>query len=86
VIGVLIALQVNNLNQNNINEKMIFERIRQIVTKTAEANGATAILELSYSGHDPITINNEVLLATMQRSFQSLLVNPIYSHTTKNIL
>ncbi len=49
---------------------MTFERIRQIVTKTAEANGPPAILELPYSGHDPITINNEALLSTMQPSFQ----------------
>ncbi|MGJ3236883.1 amidohydrolase [Marivirga sp.] len=46
-------------------EKLIFERIRQIVTKTAEANGAEAIIELPYSSHYPVTFNNVELTAKM---------------------
>lgn len=51
-------------------EKLIFERIRQIVTKTAEANGAEAIVELPYSGHVPVTFNNIELTAKMLPSLQ----------------
>lgn len=39
-------------------ETMMYDRIRQIVTKTAEANGATADIELPYSIHYPVTFNN----------------------------
>lgn len=53
-------------------EKLIFERIRQIATKTAEANGAKAIVELPYSSHYPVTFNNieltEKMLPTLKKS------------------
>lgn len=51
-------------------EKLIFERIRQIATKTAEANGAEAIVELPYSGYRPVTFNNIKLTAKMLPSLQ----------------
>jgi len=51
-------------------EKLIFERIRQIATKTAEANGAEAIVELPYSSHYPVTFNNIELTAKMLPSLQ----------------
>lgn len=51
-------------------EKLIFERIRQIATKTAEANGAEAIVELPYSGYRPVTFNNIELTAKMLPSLQ----------------
>ena len=51
-------------------EKLIFERIRQIATKTAEANGAEAIVELPYSSHYPVTFNNLELTAKMLPSLQ----------------
>ena len=51
-------------------QKLIFERIRQIATKTAEANGAEAIVELPYSAHYPITSNNEALTDKMLPSLQ----------------
>ena len=51
-------------------EKLIFERIRQIATKTAEANGAEAIVELPYSSHYPVTFNNLDLTAKMLPSLQ----------------
>jgi len=51
-------------------EKLIFERIRQIATKTAEANGAEAIVELPYSSHYPVTFNNLELTAKMLPSLK----------------
>ncbi|MDB9893308.1 amidohydrolase [Flavobacteriaceae bacterium] len=51
-------------------EKLVFERIRQIVTKTAEANGTEATLELPYSSHYPVTFNNIALTAKMLPSLQ----------------
>ncbi len=63
MLGTVRTLSVSD-------EQMIFERIHQIVTKTAEANNATAIVELPYSSHNPITINDEALLSMMQPSIQ----------------
>ncbi len=51
-------------------EKLVFERIRHIATKTAEANGAEAIVELPYSSHYPVTFNNIALTAKMLPSLQ----------------
>ena len=51
-------------------ETMVFNRIRQIAEKTAEAAGATAIVELPYSVHYPVTINNVALTAAMLPSLQ----------------
>jgi len=51
-------------------EKLVFDRIRQIVTKTAEANGTEAILELPYSSHYPVTFNNIALTAKILPSLQ----------------
>jgi len=53
-------------------EKLIFERIRQIATKTAELNNAEAIVELPYSAHYPITFNHieltNKMLPTLKKS------------------
>lgn len=51
-------------------ENMVFSRIRQIAEKTAEAAGASAVVELPYSSHYPVTFNNEALTATMLPSLQ----------------
>lgn len=51
-------------------EKFVFERIRQVVEKTAEAAGTTAILELPYASHYPVTFNNEALTAAMLPTLQ----------------
>ncbi len=51
-------------------EAMVFARIRQVVEKTAEAAGATAILELPYSAHYPVTKNDERLTTAMLPSLQ----------------
>ena len=59
---------VRTLSQSD--EELIFERIRQIVTKTAEANGAEATVELPYSSHYPVTFNNIDLTAKMLPSLK----------------
>jgi amidohydrolase len=51
-------------------ETMVFNRIRQIAEKTAEAAGATAVVELPYSSHYPVTFNNLELTAVMLPSLQ----------------
>ena len=51
-------------------EEFQISRIKTIVTKTAEAAGATATVEAPYSSHYPVTVNNEALTATMLPSLQ----------------
>lgn len=51
-------------------EKMIFARIRQVVEKTAEAAGAIASLELPYSSHYPVTVNDAALTELMLPSLK----------------
>lgn len=55
---------------SDTDEKLVFDRIRQIATKTAEANGAEAIVELPYSSLYPVTFNNLELTAKMLPSLQ----------------
>ncbi len=54
----------------NADETMVFQRIRQVVEKTAESAGATAIVELPYSSHYPVTFNHVALTNSMLPSFQ----------------
>lgn len=51
-------------------ESMVFSRIHQIAEKTAEAAGATALVELPYSIHYPVTFNNVALTEAMLPSLQ----------------
>ena len=51
-------------------EQMMAERIKQIVTKTAESNGATAEVEIPYGQHYPVTYNDSALTAKMLPSLQ----------------
>jgi amidohydrolase len=51
-------------------EAMQIERIKTIVTKTAEAAGTTATVEAPYASHYPVTYNNETLTAQMLPSFR----------------
>ncbi len=55
---------------SDADEKLIKERINTIVTKTAEAAGATAIVELPYSARYPVTFNDVALTARMLPSLQ----------------
>jgi amidohydrolase len=53
-------------------EKLLIERVKQVVTKTAEAAGATAEAKIPNSSHYPITFNDialtEKMLPTLHKS------------------
>jgi amidohydrolase len=51
-------------------ETMIYDKIRLIATKTAEANGAVATVELPYKIYNPITFNNVALTNKMLSSLR----------------
>lgn len=51
-------------------EKMMIERVRQIITKTAEANGATAEIALPWTSHYPVTFNDVALTERMLPSLR----------------
>ncbi|MCK9413209.1 MAG: amidohydrolase [Prolixibacteraceae bacterium] len=51
-------------------ETLIFSRVKQIVEKTAEAAGATALVEIPYSSHYPATFNKVALTSAMLPSLQ----------------
>ena len=55
---------------SNADQELVFDRIRQITEKTAEAAGATATLELPYSTNYPVTFNNVELTTAMLPSLQ----------------
>jgi amidohydrolase len=56
---------------NDADEKMVIDRVRTIVTKTAEAAGATAEVIIPYEHHYPITYNNPALVAQMLPTLQA---------------
>lgn len=56
---------------NNDDEKMIVERVKTIVTKTAEAAGATAEIIIPFEHHYPITYNDPKLVAQMLPTLQA---------------
>ncbi|MBA3673897.1 MAG: amidohydrolase [Chitinophagaceae bacterium] len=64
MLGTIRALSAED-------EKMLIERIRQIVTKTAEANGATADVKIPYSSHYPVTFNDVALTEKMLPSLRA---------------
>jgi amidohydrolase len=51
-------------------ERLIIERVRTVVTKTAESAGATAEVTIPYSSHYPVTYNDPALTAKMLPSLQ----------------
>ncbi|MBS1486854.1 MAG: amidohydrolase [Bacteroidetes bacterium] len=51
-------------------EKLVIKRINDIATKTAEAAGATAVVQIPYSSHYPVTFNNIALTQKMLPSLQ----------------
>ena len=55
---------------SDYDENLMKERITAIVTKTAEAAGTTAVVELPYSAHYPVTFNNVALTEKMLPSLQ----------------
>ncbi len=54
----------------NADETLVFDRVKQIAEKTAEAAGATALVELPYSYQYPVTFNNVALTNAMLPSMQ----------------
>ncbi|RZK49582.1 MAG: amidohydrolase [Pedobacter sp.] len=52
-------------------EKLFIERIKAIATKTAEAAGAKAEVQIPYSSHYPVTFNDITLTAKMLLSLQN---------------
>ena len=63
MLGTIRALSVED-------EKLLVSRVEQIATKTAEAYGATAEVEIPYSSHYPVTFNDEALTGRMLPSLQ----------------
>jgi len=53
-------------------EKLIIDRVKQVVTKTAESAGAVAEIKIPYSSHYPVTYNNPELVAKMLPTLQSV--------------
>ncbi len=51
-------------------EKMLVERVKQVVTKTAEAAGATAEILIPYSARYPVTYNDPGLTSKMLPSLE----------------
>ena len=70
----IIPAQVEMLGDvrtfSNEDETFIYSRIKQIAEKTAEAAGATAVVELPYESHYPVTFNNVELTKSMLPSLQ----------------
>ena len=70
----IIPAQVEMLGDvrsfSNEDETLIYSRIKQIAEKTAEAAGATAVVELPYESHYPVTFNNVALTKSMLPSLQ----------------
>ncbi len=68
---------------SNADEKLVHSRIKQIAEKTAEAAGATAVVELPYHHYYPVTFNNIDLTNAMLPSFEktvgkeNVLLSPV---------
>ena len=58
MVGTLRAL-------SNEDEQLLIKRVKEIVTKIAEANGAEADVKIPYSVHYPVTYNDPELTAKM---------------------
>lgn len=65
MLGTIRALSLED-------EKLLIERIKTIATKTAESNGAEALVKIPYSVHYPVTYNDpaltEKMLPTLQKT------------------
>jgi len=59
---------IRTLGKND--EKMVIDRIRTIITKTAEANGAIAEIDIPYESRYPVTFNDVALTSMMLPSLQ----------------
>lgn len=63
MLGTLRAL-------SDADEKLVIDRVKSIITNTAEALGAEAVIELPYSIRYPVTFNDSTLTAAMLPSLQ----------------
>ncbi len=63
MLGTIRALSATD-------EKLLIDRVKQVVTKTAESAGATADVQLPYTTHYPVTFNDVALTNTMLPSLQ----------------
>jgi amidohydrolase len=63
-------------------EKMLVDRVRQVISKTAESAGATAEIIIPYTSHYPVTYNDvaltEKMLPSLQKTagMQNVLLRP----------
>lgn len=69
---------------SNEDETLIYNRIKQVAEHTAKAAGASALVEIPYSVHYPVTYNNVELTKTILPSLQTsagsenvMLISPI---------
>lgn len=53
-------------------EKLIIDRVKQVVTKTAESAGATAEVTIPYTSHYPVTYNDPALVTKMLPTLQAV--------------
>ncbi|OAQ38752.1 N-acyl-L-amino acid amidohydrolase [Pedobacter psychrophilus] len=67
---VVMMGTVRNLSKED--ENMFIDRIKTIVTKTAEAAGATAEVKIPFSVHYPVTFNDPVLTAKMLPTLEAV--------------
>ena len=78
MLGTIRALSIED-------EKLLVGRVRQIVTKTAEAMGATVELEIPYSSHYPVTFNDpeltEKMVPSLHKAAGAQNVQVITPHT-----
>ena len=51
-------------------EQLLIERVKLVITKTAESNGATAEIMLPYESHFPVTFNDSALTDKMLPSLK----------------
>jgi len=63
MVGTLRALSPGD-------EKLLIERVKQIATKTAEAENAVAEVSIPFSVHYPVTYNDPALTAKMLPTLQ----------------
>jgi amidohydrolase len=55
---------------SNADEAMVYDRVKLVAEKTAEGSGAVATVELPYTAHHPVMVNDEQLTAAMLPSLQ----------------
>ena len=82
IISEQVEMQGTVRTFSTADEAFVFSRIHQVAEKTAEAAGATALVELPYSVHYPVTFNNPDLTNAMLPSLQksagtdNVILNP----------